>query len=62
MTRERFKKRLIKIYKHERLYGRGSEYGNSVVASHWREFQENGNDFVSRHESITGKAVYIGNE
>jgi hypothetical protein len=62
MTKGRFKKLLIKAYKHDRLYGRadmGKDYGDLILKSHWDEFQKTGRDFVSRHESVFGGAVWI---
>jgi len=53
-TVEDFVKR---YYKHERLYGRGKEYGDVVIQSHKTDLEIYGYDWISPHESITGELV-----
>jgi hypothetical protein len=58
-SRETLKQFLVKHYKHDRLYGRGEEYGDVVVASRCKALVLNGFDLVSQFESITGEAIYF---
>jgi hypothetical protein len=46
-------------YKHDRLYGRGEEYGDTVVRSRLEDLERNGHDLISHHESKTGETVYF---
>lgn len=50
-------------YKHDRLYGRGDEYGDLVVANAAHSLNDNGGienlaRCVSHFESITGREVW----
>lgn len=49
---------LVSKYKHDRLYGRGDEYGDTVVRSRLEDLGRNGYDLISHHESKTGEVVY----
>jgi len=52
---------LKKYYRHDRYHGRGDDYASVVLASHKRDFTEQGYTIISRHESVTGEVVaYFG--
>lgn len=44
-------------YKHERLYGRGKEYGDGIIASAYEEVRRTGKLMISRFESQSGSEV-----
>lgn len=46
-------------YKHDRLFGRGEDYGNTVIKSAVEEFEKHGYIVISRHESLNGEARFI---
>jgi hypothetical protein len=48
---------LDRYYKHDRYRGRGADYAAAVLASHQRDFERDGYDIISRHESVTGEVV-----
>jgi hypothetical protein len=50
---------LSKYYRPDRYTGRGEEYAKTVLASHEKHFKELGFDLISRHESVTGQAVWF---
>lgn len=52
---------LERYYKPDRYRGRGEEYAASLLASHEARYQAYGYDLISRHDSVTGQAVYFGN-
>jgi len=53
-TVEDFVKR---YYKHEKLYGRGNEYGNQVIQSHKKDLEIYDYDWICWNESVTGNLV-----
>lgn len=53
-TQEEF---LIKYYKHERYKGRGEDYADCLLKSHQEDLRRDGVDWISRHDSITGRIV-----
>ena len=64
-TFEQAKKFLVVNYKHERLYGRGQEYGDCVVNSELESLRRlaNGeldNLCISRYEHATNKTIFYG--
>jgi hypothetical protein len=46
-------------YKHDRLYGRGEEYGDQVINSAVEKVKEDGCFGIGSHESKSGEAVYF---
>lgn len=46
-----------KYYKHDRYQGRGEEYTYNLFMSHRDYLLNHGFDFISRHDSITGRVV-----
>lgn len=48
---------LERYYLRDRYHGRGAEYAAAVLASHQRDFERQGYDIISRHESVTGQVV-----
>jgi hypothetical protein len=48
---------VIGNYKHDRLFGRGDEYGEAVIASAMRGAQENSQFSIGRYESKSGEHV-----
>lgn len=48
---------LSRYYKPERYIGRGEEYAQSLLRSYQNEFEQEDFAFISRHDSVTGKAV-----
>ncbi len=48
---------LEKYYKHERYQGRGEEYADNLFRSHRMDLLRYGCDWISHHESVTGKIV-----
>lgn len=53
-THEEF---MDKYYKHNKYKGRGEEYAKSLLESHQKSLLEDGVDYISKHESITGRIV-----
>ena len=52
---------LNRYYKPERFRGRGEEYAACLIASHQRDFDREGYDIISHHDSVTGQVVaYFG--
>lgn len=49
---------LIEWYKHDRLYGRGEEYGDLIVHRAAAELQRDGYGCISQYESKTGEAIW----
>ena len=49
---------ITKYYRHDRLGGRGADYEKRIRASHKADLAKYGNDCISRHESVTGEAVW----
>lgn len=64
-TFEQMKEFLVARYRLDRLYGRTKvtgwpdDYGDSVVRGHLNDLRAHGIDNISRHESLTGRAVWI---
>lgn len=52
------KEYLVSLYKHERLYGRGAEYGDTVVRSAIEYLEKHGRGVIGQYESRTGEAVW----
>lgn len=48
---------VIGNYKHDRLFGRGDEYGNVVIASALESVKSDGKFSISRHESKSGEPI-----
>lgn len=48
---------IIGNYKHDRLYGRGKEYGDLIIKSAIEDVKKHGKFSISRHESKTGEHV-----
>ena len=48
---------LDRFYRPDRYRGRGEEYAAVLLASHIRDFEANGYDIISRHDSVTGQVV-----
>jgi hypothetical protein len=48
---------VIGNYKHDRLFGRGDEYGNTVIASALDDVKSNGKFSIGRHESKSGEPI-----
>jgi hypothetical protein len=52
---------LARYYKPERYGGRGEEYATILRESHQADFERDGFDIISRHDSVTGQMVaYLG--
>jgi len=52
---------LNRYYKHERFRGRGDEYARKLIKSHQSDFEQDGYDIISHHDSVTGRIVaYYG--
>jgi len=52
---------LERYYRHDRYRGRGEDYAAVVLASHKKDFAEQGYTIISRYESITGQVIaYFG--
>jgi hypothetical protein len=49
---------ITRMYKPERLAGRGAAYEQAVRKSHKDDLDKFGYDFISRHDSITGYMEY----
>jgi hypothetical protein len=49
---------MTRIYKPERLAGRGAAYEQAVRKSHKDDLVKFGYDLISRHESVTGHVEY----
>lgn len=45
---------LDKYYKHDRYKGRGTEYAKKLLESFEKEFSEDGETFISCHDSVLG--------
>lgn len=48
---------VMKNYKHDRLFGRGEEYGNVVLASAIQSVKETGKLSIGCYESKSGEVV-----
>ena len=48
---------LERYYLRDRYHGRGADYAAAVLASHQSDFERDGFDIISRHESVTGSVV-----
>jgi hypothetical protein len=48
---------LDRYYKPERFRGRGEEYAVALIASHTADFERDGYDVISRHDSVTRRTV-----
>jgi len=48
---------IIGNYKHDRLYGRGEEYGDAVITSAYEDVKKRGQFSISRYESKSGDAI-----
>lgn len=48
---------LEKYYKPTRYHKRGSDYAAAILASHQRDLDKYGYDFISHHDSVTGEIV-----
>lgn len=48
---------IVGNYKHERLYGRGEEYGDAIINSAFEEAKKTGLLRISRYESQSGQQV-----
>ena len=62
VMRDLLKKFLVENYRHDRLYGRGNEYGDAVVDGRVSDLQQAGVDCISRFESRTGDEIYYIHE
>ena len=51
---------LDRYYRADRYRGRGADYAASVLISHEAYFDKHGHDLISRHESVTGQAIWFG--
>lgn len=52
-------KELLAMYKHDRFEGRGKEYMNAVVGSHYQRLSSTGETMVTHHDSKSGETVYL---
>lgn len=50
---------VIGNYKHDRLFGRGDEYGNAVIASAMESVKSDGKLAIGRHESKSGDPIHF---
>ena len=48
---------LDRYYKPDRYRGRGDDYAAVLLASHERDFAQQGYDIISRWDSVTGQVV-----
>ena len=48
---------LNRYYKPQRFRERGEEYAQILIASHQRDFDRDGYDIISHHDSVTGRVV-----
>lgn len=48
---------LRRYYKPDRYTGRGAEYAAVLLASHQADFDRDGFDIISHHDSVTGQVV-----
>ena len=48
---------LNRYYKPDRFHGRGADYAAALIASHIKDYQDYGYDFISHHDSVTGEIV-----
>lgn len=53
---------LEKYYKHERYQGRGEKYAESLLNNHKEVFLQEGVDWISHHDSVTGQVVSFHEE
>lgn len=52
---------LNRYYKPQRYQGLGKECAAAILKSHQSNFERNGYDIISRHDSVTGAVVaYFG--
>jgi len=52
---------LDRYYKPDRYKGRGEEYAKCLLASHEANYERDGYDIISHHDSVTGNVVaYFG--
>lgn len=50
---------LARYYKPERYTGRGKEYAAGLLESYRQQVAEQGHTFISRHDSINGRATHF---
>ena len=50
---------VIARYKHDRLYGRGQDYGNLVIAGHVDRLKTEGASGVSQFEARSGESTWF---
>ena len=50
---------LYKYYRPDRYFGRGENYAKALLKSHKDDFEKYGHDIISRHESLTGYAIWF---
>jgi hypothetical protein len=48
---------LEKYYRPDRYHQRGEDYATAVLASHEKDFSEEGWTFITHHDSVTGENV-----
>ena len=48
---------LDRYYKPQRFRERGEKYAAVLIASHQADFDHYGYDFISHHDSVTGRVV-----
>jgi hypothetical protein len=48
---------IIGNYKHDRLFGRGDEYGEAVIASAYEDAKNKGEFSIGRYESKSGDHI-----
>jgi hypothetical protein len=48
---------LVGNYKHDRLYGRGEEYGDLIVKNAYDDLLKTGEMWISKFESQSGQVV-----
>lgn len=57
--KKQMEKLLKKLYKHERLFGRGEEYAKLIINGDIEDIEKNNYAVVSKFESITGEGIAI---
>lgn len=50
---------LARYYKPDRYTGRGKEYAAHLLLSHEEDFEKDGYDCISKHDSVTGRFVTL---
>lgn len=51
---------LVRTYKPERLFGRGNEYAEGLIQHRWEDFLEDGCDWTSPYDTVTGRTECFG--